>query len=164
MTSRLPVAVVLAVSCVYVSHAQTPGKSPIEGVWKVAEVQVTGGQGSNPAPQPGLYIFTRGYYSVMTINADKPRSVIDVQAAVTTDKDKVARYEHWSPLTANSGTYTVKGTTVTTRPMVAKNEGVMQGPAQTRDFKIEGTTLWLIQKGGPAGANTETRTRLTRLE
>ena len=164
MTSRLPIAVVIAVSCVTASSAQTPGKSPIEGVWKVAEVQVTGGQGSNPAPQPGLYIFTRGYYSVMAVNGDKPRSTVDFQAQVTTDKDKIARYEHWSPFTANSGTYPVKGTTLTTRPMVAKNESVMKGPAQTREFKIEGTTLWLIQKGGPAGANSETRTKLTRLE
>jgi hypothetical protein len=163
MTPRLPVAVVLAVSSV-VASAQTPGKSPIEGVWKVAEVQVTGGQGSNPAPQPGLYIFTRGYYSVMAVNSDKPRTALDFQAAVTTDKDKIARYEHWSPFTANSGTYTVKGSTVTTQPIVAKNEGVMKGPAQTREFKIEGTTLWLVSKGGPGGPNSETRTKLTRLE
>ena len=50
------------------------------------------------------------------------------------------------------------------RPIVAKNEGVMQAPPQTREFKIEGATLWLVTKGGPAGANTETRTKLTRAE
>jgi hypothetical protein len=141
-------------------------KSPVEGVWKVAEVQTTGGQspGTVANPQPGLYIFTRGYYSVMTVGGDKPRTAIDFQAPVTTDKDKIARYEHWNAFTANSGTYTIKGSTLTTRPIVAKNEGVMQGPPQSREFKVEGSTLWLIQKGGPAGPNTETRTKLTRVE
>jgi hypothetical protein len=53
-------------------------KSPVEGVWKVAEVQTIGGgsPGTNASPQPGLYIFTRGYYSIQTINSDKPRTVI----------------------------------------------------------------------------------------
>jgi hypothetical protein len=164
MTTRLPAAVVLVASFALAAHAQTPSKSPVEGVWKVAEIQVTGGGGSTTTPQPGLYIFTRGYYSVMTVNADKPRAPLDFQAQVTADKDKIARYEHWASFTANSGTYTVKGTTLTTQPIVAKNEGVMKGPAQTREFKVEGTTLWLIQKGGPTGPNTESRTRLTRVE
>ena len=48
--------------------------------------------------------------------------------------------------------------------LVAKNDGVMKGPAQTREFKMEGAALWLISKGGPAGANTETRVKLTRVE
>ena len=75
----------------------------------------------------------------------------------------MALYEHWAEFTANSGTYTIKGSTLTTRPLVAKNEGVMQAPAQEREFKIEGSTLWLIQK--PAGATgVEIRTRLTRVE
>ena len=164
MTSRLPIAVVLVAAFAVTTSAQTPTKSPVEGVWKVAEVQVTGGEGSTTSPQPGLYIFTRGYYSVMTVNADHPRTAFDVQAQVTSDKDKIARYEHWAPFTANSGTYTVKGTTLTTRPIVAKNEGVMKGPAQTREFKMEGAALWLITKGGPPGPNTETRVKLTRVE
>jgi len=164
MTSRFPVAVVLVASFAVAALAQTPTKSPVEGVWKVAEVQITGGSGSTTSPQPGLYIFTRGYYSVMAVTGDKPRDAIDFQAQVTTDKDKIARYDHWAPFTANSGTYMVKGTTLTTRPIVAKNDGVMKGPEQTREIKMEGAALWLITKGGPAGANTETRVKLTRVE
>jgi hypothetical protein len=35
----------------------------------------------------------------------------------------------------------------------------MQGPVQTREFKVEGRTLWLVLKGGPAGVGTETRSK-----
>jgi hypothetical protein len=148
MSPRIVVAGVLVAALTVTAYAQTKGKSPVEGVWRVAEIQVIGGQ--NPqtmsSPQPGLYIFTNGHYSIMTINADKPRTAIPFQDAAPTDKDKVALYDHWAPFTANSGTYTVKGSTLTTKPLVAKNEGVMQGAGQTREFKIEGTTLWLIAK------------------
>ena len=166
MSPRSVVLVVLVVVVSAAPFAQT--KSPIEGVWKVAEVQATGGQnaGTNTSPLPGYYIFTRGYYSIMTINGDKPRTVIPGGPGqpATTDAQKIALYDHWAPLTANSGTYTIKGSTLMTKPIVAKNEGVMQGQGQTREFKVEGTTLWLIQKGGAPGQNTETRTKLTRVE
>ena len=73
-TLVLAVAVSLAASVQLYAQA----KSPVEGVWKVAEVQVIGGAnpGTNATPQPGFYIFTRGHYSIVTINADKPRTVI----------------------------------------------------------------------------------------
>ena len=144
--------------------------SPIEGVWKVTEVQIVGG--NNPrtvtTPEPALYIFTKGHYSIMSVNADKPRTVIPQPAAGAgplTDKDKIALYDHWAPFTANAGTYSVKGTTVTTRPLVAKNQGVMQGTGGlTREFKVEGKTLWLIQKPAAGQPGAETRFKLTRLE
>ena len=154
------------------AHAQA--KSPVEGVWKVTEVQVIGG--ANPAtnakPQPGLYIFTRGHYSVVTINGDKPRTAITAQgrgqgagqAPPLTDAQKIAFYEHWNVFTANSGTYTIAGNTLTTKPLVAKNESVMQGTPQAREFKVEGTTLWLIAKPAAGQTGAETRTKLTRVE
>lgn len=59
------------VFCVlYASAAFAQTKSPVEGVWKIAEV-VTPSRNpadkaattTNSNPQPGLIIFTRGYYS-----------------------------------------------------------------------------------------------------
>jgi len=152
-------------------HVSAQAKSPIEGVWKVAEVQVIGGANpsTNSAPQPGLYIFTKGHYSVMAINGDKARTAVDGQggrgqAASLTDAQKIALYDHWSPFTANSGSYTINGAVLTTRPLVAKNEGVMRGDPQTREFKVEGTTLWLIAKPPAGQTGAETRTKLTRVE
>jgi hypothetical protein len=164
MTPRRPLAVIVVASFAVVVHAQT--KSPIEGVWKVAEVQATGGEGTNAAPQPGYYIFTRGYYSIMAINGAKPRTVIPGGPGqpAPTDAQKIALYDHWAPFTANSGTYTIKGSTLSTKPLVAKNEGVMQGAGQTREFKVEGNTLWLIAKPAAGQPGAETRTKLTRVE
>lgn len=170
----LRTTVVVAFVCLAAGgHAWAQAKSPIEGVWKVSEVQVIGGSNpaTNSAPQPGLYIFTKGYYSVMTITGDKARTVIPQgqgggrgQGASLTDAQKIALYEHWAPFTANSGTYTIKGTVLTTRPLVAKNDGVMRGDPQTREFNLEGTTLWLITKPAAGQTGAETRTKLTRVE
>ena len=163
-------ALVLAALLLVVTSAHAQAKSPVEGVWKVAEVQVIGGSdaGTNTSPQPGLYIFTRGYYSVMAVNGDKPRNEIPQGQGggrgSLTDVQKLALYEHWSPFTANSGTYTISGNVLKTRPLVAKNEGVMRGEGQTREYKVEGSALWLIAKPPAGQTGAETRIKLTRVE
>jgi hypothetical protein len=154
------------------STAFAQAKSPVEGVWKIAEEVAPG---TNPAdkgatttnsnPQPGLMIFTRGYYSTVIVTAATPRAAV-VQAKDRqnlTDAEKIARYEQWRPFAANSGTYEIKGSTLSLRPIVAKNVDFMtrQTPI-TREFKLEGAnTLWLIPTGQSA---TEPRVKLTRLE
>jgi len=57
----------------------------------------------------------------------------------------------------------VKGSTLTTTPVVAKNPSVM-GRTQTREFKLAGSTLTLISKSGAGQPASETRTTLTRVE
>jgi hypothetical protein len=47
---------------------------------------------------------------------------------------------------------------------VAKMPSVMGGEAQTREFKIDGKTLTLIQKSAADQPASETRTVLTRVE
>lgn len=139
--------------------------TPVEGVWRVAEIQTIGGPnpGSNANPQPGYYIFTRGHYSIMTINTTTARANLPFQGQPSTDAEKIARYDHWAPFTANSGTYSVKGNTLTTRPLIAKNQYVI-GTSADREFKIEGTSLWLIQRPAAGDKGPETRVRLTRVE
>ena len=163
------VALAIVVLSIPLTLAAQSNAGSIQGVWKVAEVQVIGG--NNPrtisAPLPALYIFTKGHYSILQINGDKPRTAIQPPAPGSpppTDKQKIELYDHWAPFTANAGTYTVKGTTITTKPLVAKNEGVMQREGQTREFKLEGSTLWLIAKPAAGQPGTETRTKLTRVE
>ena len=165
MRPRSGLLAVIAVVVVTAALA-AQAKSPIEGVWKVAEVQTTGGQnaGTNASPQPGLYIFTHGHYSIMTVGGDKPRTVIPQAPPATTDKEKLALYEQWAPFTANAGAYTISGSTITTTPMVAKNENVMKGTPQTREFTLEGKTLWLTSKPPSGQAGPTTKTKLIRLE
>jgi Lipocalin-like domain len=138
----------------------------LQGAWRVTEVVVTGANAStNTSPQPSLYVFTRQHYSIMTVNGTTARKGAGApkDPARLTDAEKLAQYDLWNPFTANSGTYQVSGSTLTTSPLVAKNPGVMGG-TQTREFKIDGTTLTLIQKSPAGQPASETRTKLTRLE
>ena len=154
------------VSAVMSVQAQSARPS-VQGTWTLAEVVTTGANAAtNSNPQPGLYIFTNRHYSLVSVTSTQPRP--NVPPAKTpgklTDAEKVARYDMWSPLTAQSGTYEIKGTTLTTRPLVAKNVGVMTGPASVAEFKLEGNTLWLTTKSAAGQPVSETRRKLTRVE
>jgi hypothetical protein len=162
MRSRLTIVVgLLVVFASIVGNAQAPA---IEGAWRVTEVTGPGAQDTNKSPQPGLYIFSKKHYSIVSVGGTEPRKSIPAaqDGAKLTDAEKTARYEAWEPLTANAGTYEIKGTTLTTHPMVAKNPSVM-GQTQTREFKIDGKILTLIQKS-TTQPGAETRVVLTRVE
>ena len=153
------------------SAVQRQTKTQVEGVWKVAEVLVPS---KNPAekgttitnPQPGLIIFTKGYYSLLAVRGSEPRTAFAPakDPANLTDAEKIARYEQWSPFTANTGTYEVKGSMLQLHPIVAKNVEVMaSGTPITWELKVEAPNiLWLIPPSDRA--TTDPRVKLTRLE
>lgn len=138
--------------------------NPLQGVWKVTEVTTTGPNAStNKNPQPGLYIFMNQYYSVLEVSGDKPRP------DYPRDWDKATASQVWDvvgPFSANAGTYEVKGSEVTRRPMVAKNPAVMAGDwFFTNSFVIEGNTLTLVGKANKNGpTQNPTTVKLTRVE
>lgn len=150
------------------SAVRSQAKTQVEGVWKVAEVQVPP---KNPAekattvtnPQPGLLILTKGYYSFLAVREERPAFAPAKDSANLTDAEKIARYEQWRPFMANSGTYEVKGSRLMLHPMVAKNVEVMtSGTPLTWELKVEGpNSLWLIP---PSERATEPRLKVTRLE
>ena len=165
MTRRISVIVASFVvgGWALASAQSTPS---LMGAWRVTEVVVTGANAAtNSSPQPGLYVSTRQHYSVMTVGGTVARKSPGApkDPARLTDAEKIAQFEVWNPFTANSGTYLVTGSTLTLRPLVAKNPGIMGG-TQTREFKIDGNTLTLIQKSAAGQPASETRTKLTRLE
>ena len=166
---RYALSIVFCVLSVSAAFAQT--KSPVEGVWKITEVVAPG---SNPAEkgttinaQPGLVIFTRGYYSQVFVRGAEPRAAVEPakDPENLTDAEKIARYEQWGPFTANSGTYEIKGTTISMRAIVAKSAQVMSGQRpQEMTFKVEGpNTLWLMPPVGATG-QLPAKLKLTRLE
>lgn len=165
---RFKIGVIIAVLVMGASVATRAQTAPsIQGVWRVTEVVVTGANAAtNRSPQPGLYVFTKQHYSIVTVAGTAPRKDFGTpkDPSKLTDAEKMARYEAWDALTANSGTYQVSGNTLTTRPLVAKNPAVMTGPAATRAFKIDGNNLTLVQKSATGQPVSETTTRLTRLE
>jgi len=151
---------------------QTGRRGPLEGVWKVAEVVVTGANPSNTSnPQPGLFIFARTHYSMMRVPGDQPRALY--QAEEPTDAEKLAAFDSF---VANTGTYETAGTTLTIRPMIARNPNFAAGGFQKYQFRIEGNTLWLTEKStdlnfrlgervvAAAPPANETRMKLTRVE
>jgi hypothetical protein len=147
--------------------AQARSAAPtIEGAWQVTEL-VTAGPNAYTSTQPGLYIFTKKYYSAIWTTSSQPRKqnapLPDVAKA--TDAEKLARYEEYQALGAQSGTYEVKGSMLTRRPLIAKNVGVMTGPPIESEFKLEGNTLLIITKPRPGSYQRgETRTKLVRVE
>lgn len=166
---RFAGVVVCVVSCVAMClvsvNAQT-GRSPVEGVWKITAIEVTGpNPTSNSNPQPSQYIFTRGHFSVLRINGTMPRPVLPPlkTPGSPTDAEKVQWYEHWAPITAQSGTYMIAGNVLSLRPLVAKTQGVMAGSGAQGEFKLQGNdTLMFIQKSQD-GKSTQTTT-LKRME
>jgi hypothetical protein len=150
-----------------VATAQANVASPIDGVWKISEVVTTGANAATVAsPQPSLLIFARGHYSWVSVNGTTPRTQSPAvkDPAKLTDAEKLARYAEWNPFTANAGTFETKGTTLTRRLLVAKNVGVMNAKDPTvHEFKIEGNTLWLVQKSAAGQPASETQTKFTRV-
>lgn len=151
------------------SAVQSQAKTQVEGVWKVAEVQVPP---KNPAekataitnPRASLIILTKGYYSFLAEREKRPDFAPAKDPANLTDAEKIARYEQWRFFSANSGTYEVKGSMLQAHPIVAKNVEVMtSGTPITWELKAESpNSLWLIPPSDRA--TTDPRLKLTRLE
>jgi hypothetical protein len=134
------VAVLFGLMSVALAQQSRPG---IRGTWKVVEVS-GGNEGAITSPQPGLYMFTDRYYSMMRITGTKPRPKFESNAKAT-DAEKVATYD---ALFAQSGTYEISGSTITTRPLVAKAEFPVTGPPGKAEIKIDGSTLLWTAPGG----------------
>ena len=119
-------ALTVVLSLLFASGAFAQTKSPVEGVWKVAEVIPVGSNTTDKPtpmsnPQPGLLLFTKGYYSIVVVTGPNPRTVVEAKDSQNlTDAEKIAFYEQWRAFTANSGTYEIKGTTLTRHVLVAK--------------------------------------------
>lgn len=155
---------VVALCLLAASTASAQTKTPLEGVWKIAEVIFP--DRTNSDPQPSLFIFTQRYYSRLSIEGRAPRPPVprprDPQNP--TDAEKIALYEHWRPFTATAGTYEISGSSLILDSLVAKNVAVMDRPAPSNwEMKLEGpNTLWLIPSADRIA--TEPRMKLVRLE
>lgn len=164
--TRRAVLLTLSVLVPAVASAQAAA-SPVDGVWKITEVVTTGANAATVTnPQPSLIIFSRGHYSWINVNGTTPRTASPApkDPAKLSEAERVARYEEWNPLTANSGTYETKGSTLTRHIQVAKNVGVMNAKTPTvQEFKIDGSTMTLVQKSAAGQPASETRTKLTRV-
>ena len=141
--------------------------SPLTGAWRVSEVVVTGANANTRNnPEPGFYLFTGQHYSIVTVGTPAPRKVLTPikDVAKPTEPELRARYDHWNPVTGQTGTYRITGSTVTLRPLAAKNQDVMNGPEIVREFKIDGNTLTWVFRSAAGQPQSTTTTKLTRVE
>jgi len=151
--------VLLVIAC----QQPTPAtKGPIEGAWKVAEFSYTAPDTSytNTSPQPSLYLFAKQHYSIMVVTGTQPR-VLFKERFQPTDSEKLAAYDYF---VANSGTYEVTDSTITTNAIVAKSPNVMAGGSlPTYTYRVKGDSLWLTWSSIQQ-PEAKSRAKLVRLE
>ncbi len=170
--SRVMKVFAIMVACGVTLGAQGSVRQPIEGVWKVTEIVVTGADASTISnPQPSLFIFARSHYSMMYVSDNRPRAVY--KAENPTRDEKLAAFDSFI---ANTGTYEVAGSTLTIHPIVARNPNYMAGGFDKYQFRLEGNTLSLTEKSTDLNARvgqrivpstapaSETRLKLVRVE
>ena len=132
------------------------------GAWKQTEYSFTSTDTSFTikSPQPSLHIFGTKYYSFMYVTGNEPRSLMADDANRSTITDEQMR-SIFMPFVANSGTYELDGTSLTTRPTVALWPNFMTGGSATYEYKIDGATLLLTRT---SDTGTKRQYKLTRLE
>jgi hypothetical protein len=145
----------LAVGAVTSGHefAMQPTSEPLQGVWQVVEVRVTGPTPQTitiPEPRPNLTILTARHYSRVEIHAERRPMLSDATTA-SADELRAA----WGPFVGEAGTYEVSGNLITMRPIAAKNPPAMvPGAFTTWTYKLTGDTLVVTAKGNQNGPVT----------
>lgn len=114
----------------------------LTGAWQVTEVKMTGPNARKITnPQPGLYLFTGKYFSLMMVMGDHPRPIHPTLPEVPKASAQEIRAVY-GPYVANSGTYEIKGGTLIMHPIVSKNPELMGGSV-TYSFQMQGNSLML---------------------
>jgi len=145
--------------------ATAPARGPLEGAWRVVEVAVVGGPDEGTRTdtlQPSLYIFAKQHYSMMYVDGAAPRPLLPEDATRTSLTEAEVRAT-FVPFIANSGTYQVNGSTISTNPIVAMWPNFMTGGSATYEYRVEGDSLWLTSRSTTEPV-VETTRRLVRLE
>ena len=149
----------IVASLALVLASTAPGGQPapdIRGVWRPVSRTIPAatnpGERSDPfghVPagvqtnlQPGLLMFTAGYYGRITDTATSKRpggpETVPGQPSL---EELQAR---WGPFQANGGTYEVAGSILTLRILVSKNPTEQHAGAFARiRVRLEGDRLWL---------------------
>ena len=158
----------LAVTLLTACERKESSESPVEGAWSVASIHVTGPDSADTTVQPSLYLFGDKHYSMFRVTGNQPRALAATDSA--TDAEKLAAYNSFI---ANTGTYEVADSTLTTHPIVARSPNFMGG-SDIYHFRVSGDTLWLSNTGadirtmiggklvGPSGTPSATTLVLVR--
>jgi hypothetical protein len=132
-----------------------------EGVWNVTKVVQAGVVNTNP--QPGLLIFTRGYYSTTRVTASEARQQAPApkNPAHLTDAEKIALYNEWAGYGASAGTYEVRGNTIVNHNVVTKMVRGMTLTEEAIILKFDRNSF--VARGKPGNPNSDRETTYTRV-
>ena len=136
---------VLVVSC-------EQAKGPVEGAWGVMEYSVSTPDTSYTVsePQPSQFIFGKQHYSIMWVPGNESRALFADQES-RTEAEYVAAYRSF---VANSGTYEISDSSLTTHTVVAKNPNRMaDGIEEVFTYQLENGNL-LLSSTRSNGATT----------
>lgn len=135
----------------------------VAGAWRLDEIKTTGTDAKSVKfSQPNMYMFTKGHFSIIRIEGDKSRSTDDWQAM--TREQVIDTYI--KQFSASSGTYEIKGNTLTMKTTIAKNPGFMaRANWISYTVTINGSTMTLTAAATNEGTikNPQIMT-LTRLD
>ena len=121
-------------------RAASPPVGPVEGVWLLNEVRLTGPEGVSvdEQPLPGLYTFTREHYSIVRMVGDQlPPD--NARIWFPTMAEKARQHD---AIIVNAGTYELGDSILTTHPMAAKTPEFIGGRTLYA-WKIAADSLWL---------------------
>jgi hypothetical protein len=92
----------------------------VAGAWRLDEINGPDGKTAK-FTSPNIYLFTKGHFSIIRIEGDKPRST-DPWMEMTREQVIDAYIKQF---TASGGTYDMKGSTLTMKTTIAKNPAFM---------------------------------------
>ena len=131
-------AVVLSLFVLILGSATA--RTRIDGAWTLTRIDITGESGNLVVENPpsGLYLFTRGHYSMVWSLRRTPRPA-SAQHWHATDEE---RQSHVAGFIVNSGTFELTDTLLTVHPIVARTPEYMGGQGLLR-YELSGDTLRL---------------------
>lgn len=134
----------------------------IQGVWQITEISTTEGL-LNSAPQPGLYLFTKKYYSIVYVWGTAPRPILTDIDKATADELRAVFVNRF---VANAGTYHLAKGKLYIHRVVAKDPVHMQpGQDTTSSVKIVGNTMTItVEELNGVPVKNRTTIKFVRVE
>lgn len=128
-------------------NAWNPTSSPMEGAWRTLESWGTNADGEwrTENVQPSVWIFRGRHYSIMFVRGDEARPLLGENATRESITNTQMR-NTFMTFVANSGTFTVDGSTFTTDPDVALWPDFMETGTATYTFTVDGNTMTLTNE------------------
>ena len=113
----------------------------VAGAWRLDEATMPGPDGKIAKfSNPNIYLFTKGHFSIIRVEGDKPRST----DSWTTMTPEQVIDTYVKQFTASGGTYDMKGSTLTMKTTIAKNPAFMaRANWISYTAKVNGKTMTL---------------------